>query len=41
LRVHQVEDERFYVVEGEYFVQVGDERFQADELRSLVVDRDT
>ena len=28
LHVHQVEDEWFYVIEGEYLVQVGDERFR-------------
>jgi len=28
LHVHQIEDEWFYVIEGEYAVQVGDERFE-------------
>ena len=39
LHVHQVEDERFYVIEGEYVVQVGDERFGLTPGDSLLAPR--
>jgi mannose-6-phosphate isomerase-like protein (cupin superfamily) len=39
LHVHQVEDEWFYVIEGEYIVQVGDERFRHTPGDSLLAPR--
>jgi mannose-6-phosphate isomerase-like protein (cupin superfamily) len=39
LHVHQVEDEWFYVIEGEYIVQVGDERFRLSPGDSLLAPR--
>jgi mannose-6-phosphate isomerase-like protein (cupin superfamily) len=39
LHVHQVEDEWFYVIEGEYVVQVGDERFSLTPGDSLLAPR--
>jgi mannose-6-phosphate isomerase-like protein (cupin superfamily) len=39
LHVHQVEDEWFYVLEGEYVVQVGDERFRLTSGDSLLAPR--
>jgi mannose-6-phosphate isomerase-like protein (cupin superfamily) len=39
LHVHQVEDEWFYVIEGEYVVQVGDERFGLTPGDSLLAPR--
>ena len=40
LHVHQVEDEWFYVIEGEYAVQVGDERFRLNPGDSLLAPRE-
>ena len=40
LHVHQVEDEWFYVIEGEYVVQVGDERFRLTPGDSLLAPRE-
>jgi mannose-6-phosphate isomerase-like protein (cupin superfamily) len=39
LHVHQVEDEWFYVIEGEYLVQVGDEKFRLTLGDSLLAPR--
>jgi mannose-6-phosphate isomerase-like protein (cupin superfamily) len=39
LHVHQLEDEWFYVIEGEYVVQVGDERFELTPGDSLLAPR--
>src|ERR1700733_14802004 len=39
LHVHQVEDECFYVIEGEYIVQVGDERLRLTPGDSLLAPR--
>ena len=39
LHVHQVEDEWFYVIEGEYVVQVGEERFGLTAGDSLLAPR--
>lgn len=39
LHVHQIEDEWFYVIEGEYVVQVGDERFSLTPGDSLLAPR--
>jgi mannose-6-phosphate isomerase-like protein (cupin superfamily) len=40
LHVHQVEDEWFYVMEGEYAAQVGDERFTLTPGDSLLAPRE-
>ncbi|HVU48896.1 MAG TPA: cupin domain-containing protein [Terracidiphilus sp.] len=40
LHVHRVEDEWFYVIEGEYVVQVGDERFTLSPGDSLLAPRE-
>jgi mannose-6-phosphate isomerase-like protein (cupin superfamily) len=39
LHVHQVEDEWFYVIEGEFVVQVGDERYRLTPGDSLLAPR--
>ena len=39
LHVHQVEDEWFYVIEGEFVVQVGDERFRFTPEDSILAPR--
>lgn len=39
LHVHQREDEWFYVIEGEYVVQVGDEKFTLNPGDSLLAPR--
>jgi mannose-6-phosphate isomerase-like protein (cupin superfamily) len=39
LHVHQVEDEWFYVIDGEYVVQVGDESFRLVPGDSLLAPR--
>ncbi|MGA9463154.1 MAG: cupin domain-containing protein [Terracidiphilus sp.] len=39
LHVHEVEDEWFYVLEGEYLVQVGDERYRLTPGDSLLAPR--
>lgn len=39
LHVHQVEDEWFYVIDGDYEVQVGDERFRLAPGDSLLAPR--
>jgi quercetin 2,3-dioxygenase len=40
LHVHQLEDEWFYVMEGEYVAQVGDERFTLTAGDSLLAPRE-
>ncbi len=40
LHVHQGEDEWFYVIEGEYVVQVGDERFRLKSGDSVLAPRE-
>ena len=39
LHIHQIEDEWFYVLEGEYVVQVGDEKFRLTAGDSLLAPR--
>src|ERR1700722_13536879 len=41
LHVHQSQDEWFYVIQGEFVVQVGDERFRATPGDSLLAPRQT